>query len=172
MFGYAEAAAHWERAIELWPALPAAAGTAGASLPQLYLRAIEAAVLCGDTQHASVLAEEAYRRFADHPDHAKAAVICQRAGYLRDLHTPGAGGPLMERALELFELGPPSAEHAEALLQYARTFSGACGRWDGYVAAMHRALAIAEAAGATAVISRILARSRPIRAIPIPSRTS
>ena len=36
----------------------------------------------------------------------------------------------MERALELFELGPPSAEHAEALLQYANSScSRAYGRW-------------------------------------------
>ena len=116
VFGYAEAGAHWERAIELCQALP---GAVGADLPRLYVRAIDAAVLSGDTQHASVLAEEAYRRFAGHPDHATAAVICQRAGYLRGLHTPDAGCPLVERALELFELGPPSAEHAEALLQYA-----------------------------------------------------
>jgi DNA-binding CsgD family transcriptional regulator len=159
VFGHTEAAAHWERAIELCQALPGAADTSGISLPQLYLRAIDAAVLSGDTQHASVLAEEAYRRFAGHPDPATAAVICQRAGYLRGLHTVGAGGPLMERALELFELSPPSAEHAEALLQYARTFLlGAYGRWEGHRAALIRALEIAEAAGATGLIPRILIR--------------
>jgi len=128
----------------------------------LYLRAIDAAVLSGDTRHASVLAEEAYRRFASHPDHATAAVIHQRAGYLRGLHTVGAGGPLMEKALELFELCPPSAEHAEALLRYARTFLlGACGRREDHRAALTRALEIAEAAGATGVIPRILARIPP-----------
>jgi hypothetical protein len=88
VFGYAEAAAHWERAIELCQVLPAAVRAAGADLPRLYLRAIDAAVLSGDTQHAGDLAEEAYRRFAGHPDHATAAVICQRAGYLRGRHDP------------------------------------------------------------------------------------
>jgi DNA-binding CsgD family transcriptional regulator len=158
VFGYAEAAAHWERAIELCQALPAAAGTAGADLPRLYLRAIDAAELSGDSWHAGVLAEEAYRRFAGHPDHATAAVICQRAGYLRGLHDPDGGSPLVERALELFELGPPSAEHAHALLQYAHVFLlHAYGRREDSRAALTRALEIAEAVDATGVIPRILA---------------
>jgi len=55
----------------------------------------------------------------------------------------------MEKALELFELCPPSAEHAEALLRYARTFLlGAYGRWEDHRAALTRALEIAEAQGA------------------------
>jgi hypothetical protein len=65
----------------------------------------------------------------------------------------------MERALELFELEPPSAEHAEALLQYAVTFLlGAYGRCEDHRAALNRALEIAEAAGATSMIPRILVR--------------
>jgi DNA-binding CsgD family transcriptional regulator len=157
VFGYTEAAAHWERAIELCQVLPGAGETAGVGLPQLYLRAIGAAERSGDTWHAGVLAEEAYQRFAGHPDPATAAVICQRAGYLRGLHDPDAGLPLVERALELFELGPPSAEQAEALLQYANIFLlHARGRLEDSRAALTRALQIAEAAGATAVIPRIL----------------
>jgi DNA-binding CsgD family transcriptional regulator len=106
-----------------------------------------------------VLAEEAYRRFAGDADHATAAVIHQRAGYLRGIHTVGAGSQLMEKALELFELDPPSAEQAEALFQYAVTFLlGAYGRFEDHWAALSRALEIAEAADATGVIPRILVR--------------
>jgi DNA-binding CsgD family transcriptional regulator len=159
VFGYAEAAAQWERAIELCQMLPAAAGAAGVDLPQLYLSAIDATEMSGDTQRAGDLAEEAYLRFTDLPDHATAAVICQRAGYLRGLHDPDAGFPLVERALELFEQEPPSAGHAEALLQYAVTFLlGAYGRLGDYRAALNRALEVAEAAGAIGVIPRILTR--------------
>jgi DNA-binding CsgD family transcriptional regulator len=158
VFGHAEAAAHWQRAIELIQALPGAADTAGADLPRLYLRAIDAAVLSGDTQRAGRLAEEAYRRFAGHPDHATAAVICQRAGYLRGIHTLDAGFPLMQRALELFELGPPSAEHAEALVQFAATTMSTYQHWEDGCAALNRALEIAEAASATAVIPLVLVR--------------
>ena len=158
VFGYAEAAAHWQRAIELVQALPGAADTAGTDLPGLYRRAIDAAVLSGDTQRAGRLAEEAYRRFAGHPDHATAAVICQRAGYLRGIHTPEAGFPLMQRALELFELGPPSAEHAEALVQYAATTLSTYRHWEDGCAALDQALEIAGAASATAVIPLVLAK--------------
>jgi DNA-binding CsgD family transcriptional regulator len=159
VFGYAEAAAHWERAIELCQVLHAAARTAGADPPRLYLRAIDAAVLAGDTRHASDLAEEAYRRFADHPDHAIAAVICQRAGYLRGLHDADAGLPLVEQALELFERGPPSAGYAEALVQYADNFlRSAYGRWEDSRVALIRAREVAKAAGAAAVMPLILAK--------------
>src|SRR5262249_60175642 len=42
VFGYAEAAAHWQRAIELYQQLAGAAQAADADLPPLYLRAIDA----------------------------------------------------------------------------------------------------------------------------------
>jgi DNA-binding CsgD family transcriptional regulator/tetratricopeptide (TPR) repeat protein len=161
VFGYAQAAGHWQRAIELWPEVPGAAALAGTGLPQLYVRAIGAAELSGDTPQAGVLAEDAYRRFADDPDPAIAAVICYRAGYLRGLHDADAGLPLLERALELFVLGSPSAEHAEALFQYARVLLLNNGRWEDIQAARTRALEIAEAAGATGLILRILARIPP-----------
>jgi DNA-binding CsgD family transcriptional regulator len=162
VFGYAQAAGHWQRAIELWPEVPGATAVAGTGLPQLYVRAIGAVELSGDIRQAGVLAEEAYRRFAGHPDPAIAAVICYRAGYLRGFHDPDAGFPLMQEALRLFELGPPSAEHAEALHWYAFHFLlYVYGRWEDGVAAQARALQIAEAAGATGMIPRILARTSP-----------
>ena len=86
VFGYAEAAVHLQRAIELCQAAPAAADAAqaaGISVPRLYVRAMDALALSGDGVHAGALAEEAYRRFADHPDHATVAVILQRAALFR-----------------------------------------------------------------------------------------
>ena len=67
VFAYAEAAAHWQRAIELSQQLPGAADTSGADLPRLYVRAVDALEISGDGERAGVLAEEAYRRFAGHP---------------------------------------------------------------------------------------------------------
>jgi DNA-binding CsgD family transcriptional regulator len=158
VFGYAEAAAHWQRAIELAQGLPGAAGAAGVSLPQLYVQAIDAAEISGNSQRAGLLAEEAHQRYADHTDRATAAAICRRAGYLRGLQDPDAGCPLIEKALELFEQEPPSAEHAEALVQYANIFLlHAYGRREDSRVALTRALEVAEAAGATIVIPRILA---------------
>ena len=91
----------------------------GSTLPRLYVRAIDALDRAGDGERAGVLAEEAYRRFAGHPDPGTAAVIRQRAAYFRAIDAPAAGLPLMEEALRLFEQAPPSADHAEAWLDYA-----------------------------------------------------
>jgi DNA-binding NarL/FixJ family response regulator len=157
VFSYADAAAHWQRAIELGQAAPGAAGTVGGDLPRLYLRAIGALEISGAGERAGVLAEEAYRRFADHPDPAIAAMIHLRAAVFRGSQTPAAGLPLIKEALRLFEQAPPSADHAEAWLRYAHMFLfHAEGRREPTRAALNRALEIAEATGATALISRIL----------------
>ena len=78
--------------------------------------------LSGDGERAGAVAEEAYRRFADHPDPATAAVVRHRAAYFRGLDAPAAGLPLIEEALRLFEQAPPSSDHAEAWLDYASIF--------------------------------------------------
>ena len=68
------------------------------------------------------------------------------------------GQPLMEEALRLFEQAPPSFDHADALLDYATIFLlFAAGRLQASRTALDRALEIAEAAGATALIPRVLA---------------
>jgi DNA-binding CsgD family transcriptional regulator len=157
VFGYAEAAVHWQRAIELCLAVPAAAGSAGVGLPRLYVRAMDALEASGDGERAGALAEEAYRRFAGHPDPATAALIHLRAAVFRGAEAPAAGLPLIREALRLFGQVPPSADHAEAWLRYADMFVfHAEGRREPTRAALDRALEIAEAAGATALISRSL----------------
>ena len=157
VFGYAEAAAHWQRAIELCQAVPEAS-QAGIDLPRLYLQAIRALETSGDSQRAGELAEEAYSRFADHPDPATAAVIHQWAGFFRGMRMPAAGRPLIEEALRLFEQAPPSADQAEAWLTYSNVFLlHAEGRQEASRIALNRALEIAETVGATSLIAWILA---------------
>src|SRR5262249_26853003 len=90
VFGFAGAAAHWQRAIELYQQLPGAAQAADAGLPRLYLRAMDALDVAGDGQRAGALAEEAYRRFAGHPDPATAAGVPLRAPYYRGPAAPAA----------------------------------------------------------------------------------
>ncbi len=156
VFGYAEAAAHWQRAMELGLAQPDAA--AGIDVPRLSVRAIDAFLHAGDRVRAGLVAEEAYRRFADHPDPATAAVVCHRAAVVRARVAPRSSGlPLMEEALRLFEQAPPSSDHADALLDYTTIFLlYAEERVQAGRAALDRALEIAEAAGATALIPRTL----------------
>jgi DNA-binding CsgD family transcriptional regulator len=157
VFGYAEAAGHWLRAIELCQAVPDAASAAGIGVPQLHVRAIDALALSGEGARAGRVAEDAYRRFAGHPDPATAAVICQRAAHFRAVEAPAAGLPLINRALRLFGQAAPSAEQAEAWFDYANLFlRSAQGRLGGHCSALTQALEIAEAAGATTLIPRIL----------------
>ena len=157
VFGYAQAAAHWQRAIELGLAQPDAAAAAGIDSPRLSVRAIDVFFRAGDSVRAGLVAEEAYRRFAGHPDPGTAAVVRHRAAYFRANDAPANGLPLMEEALRLFEQAPPSSDHADALLDYASIFLlFAEGRVQASVAALDRALEIAEAVGATALIPRIL----------------
>ena len=158
VFGYAEAAVHWQRAIELAHAEPGAASAAGFRMPGLYLRAMDALEWSGDSGRAGVVAEEAYRRFAGHPDPATAAAVAHRAAYYRTITAPAAELPLIEEALRLFEQAPPSAEHAQAWLDYAHIFlRSAQGRREDILPALNRALEVAETAGAAALIPRALA---------------
>jgi DNA-binding CsgD family transcriptional regulator len=158
VFGYAEAALHWRRAIELSQALPGAADAAGTDVPGIYVRAIDALYRSGDGERAAEVAEVAYHRFAADPEPATAAVVCHQAARSQVIDTAGAGLPLIEEALRLYEQVPPSAEHAKAWLDYADDFLYHIeGRHEGISPALHQALGIAEAAGATAMIPRILA---------------
>ena len=155
VFGYAEAAAHWQRAIELCQAQPDAANGPGIDVPRLYVRAIDALSLSGDGVRAGVVAEDAYRRFADHPDQPPPRSSTTGPRYFRAIEAPAAGLPLIEESLRLFEQAPPSADHAEAWLDYAALFLFHVeGRQQASLTATHRALEIAEAAGATAMIPR------------------
>ena len=157
VFGYAQAAAHWQRASELGLAQPDAAAATGIDVPRLSVRAIDAFFRAGDSVRAGLVAEEAYRRFAGDADPATAAVVRHRAAVVRANDAPAAGLPLMEEALRLFEQAPPSFDHADALLDYASIFLlFAEGRVQASVAALDQALEIAEAVGATALIARIL----------------
>jgi DNA-binding CsgD family transcriptional regulator len=158
MFAYADAAAHWQRAIELYEAEPGADLGDGVDVPHLFIRAVDALEVSGDGVRAGAVAEEAYRRFADHPNPTTAALVHLRAGYLRGLDSPAAGRPLMNEALRLFDGTPPSAEHAKAWYWYATYFlmhyEGA--RPEEIIAALNRALETAEAAGAATLIPQIL----------------
>ena len=88
VFGYAQAAAHWQRASELGQAQPDAAAADGIDVPRLSVRAIDAFFRAGDSVRAGLVAEEAYRRFAGHPDPGTAAVVRHRAAYFRANDAP------------------------------------------------------------------------------------
>jgi DNA-binding CsgD family transcriptional regulator len=122
VFAYADAATHWQRAIELCQAEPGAGLADGIDVPDLYIHAVDALDASGATLRAAALAEEAYGRFADHPDRATAAKVHFRAASGRAIDSLAAGLPLMKEALRLFEGTAASAEHAQAWADYAYNF--------------------------------------------------
>jgi DNA-binding CsgD family transcriptional regulator/tetratricopeptide (TPR) repeat protein len=159
VFAYADAAAHWQRAIELYEAEPGTDLGDGVDLPHLYIRAMDALDDSGDRVRAGAIAE-AYRRFADLPDRTVAAVIHYRAAHFRAVHSPAEGLPLIREAFRLFEGTPPSDEHARAWVECAYNFlyQGEGRHTAAEIrTALHRGLEVAEAAGAASQIAQILA---------------
>jgi DNA-binding CsgD family transcriptional regulator/tetratricopeptide (TPR) repeat protein len=157
VFGYAEAAVHLQRAIELSHAMPDVARAARIEVPRLYVRTIDAVQMSGDGVRAGLVAEDAYRLYAGHPDPAVAAVIHHRAAYFRAIEDPAAGLPLIKEALRLFGQAPPSADHAEAWLDYGASFLlHAEGRQEASLSAFNQALEIADVSGATALVPSLL----------------
>jgi DNA-binding CsgD family transcriptional regulator/tetratricopeptide (TPR) repeat protein len=158
VFGYVEAAQHWQRAIELFGRVPGPERLAGMDLPQLYLRCLDALHTAGEREPFVAIAAEAYRRFAEDSDPLVAASVHLRlaqsrwSGSLADLREP------LEQALRLFEQLPPSADHARAWLDYGEALFQAEGHGDTRRAALTRGLHIAEAAGATGISAQIQAR--------------
>jgi tetratricopeptide (TPR) repeat protein len=156
-FAYADAATHWQRAIELCQAEPGADLGDGLDMARLYIRAVDALEASGNEVRAGAVAEEAYLRFADHPDLATAALVHFRAGLLRASDSIVAGLPLMEEALRLFEGTGPSVEHAKAWYWYATLFlHGDARRPEEVLAALRRALEVAEATSAPSEKALIL----------------
>jgi DNA-binding CsgD family transcriptional regulator len=156
VFAYANAASHWQRAIELSDAEPDAELGDGVDVPHLYVRAVDALEASGERTRAGVVAEEAYRRFAGHPEPTTAAVIHLRAGLHRGFNSLADGLPLMEEALQLFDGARPSVEHAWAWFWYANILRHGEGSPAEVQAALNRGLEVAEAAGAAIVIPRIV----------------
>jgi DNA-binding CsgD family transcriptional regulator/tetratricopeptide (TPR) repeat protein len=155
VFGYADAATHWERAINLFGSVPKAERLAGVNLQQLYLRCLDALEAAGEHERFGALAAETYRRFAEDSDPLVAASVHLRVARSKwQSSLTDAIAPL-EQALRLFQQLPPSAEHAETWLAYGETLFHAEGHGDARRVALAQALGVAEAAGATGVAARI-----------------
>jgi tetratricopeptide (TPR) repeat protein len=158
VFGYLEAARHWQRAIDLFGQVPEPKRRAGMDLPQLYIRCLDALRAAGEYERFDALAAEAYRRFAEDSDPMVAASVHLRfagsrwQGSLADVREP------LEQALRLFEQLPPSADHAKGWLAYSEILFAREGHGDARRAALTRGLDVAEAAGATGIAAGIQGR--------------
>jgi DNA-binding CsgD family transcriptional regulator/tetratricopeptide (TPR) repeat protein len=129
VFGLAEAHAHLERALALWPVLPDAAELAGLDLAELCSWAAKLASQTGAAPRAVELARRAIE-LGDAEDPHRAALLHVWLGeYLYESGSSDAGLAAFERAVELGPADLPSPERAFSLgslaggLMMARRFA-------------------------------------------------
>ncbi|MFE9101997.1 helix-turn-helix transcriptional regulator [Actinomadura geliboluensis] len=117
----AEAFEHYERALELWEAVPAPAEAAGTDRVRLSLAAAQASARAGEVRRAA----NRLRRLldaADPADPALGSVIREHlAGYMVDLDELAEGRAMAREAVRMLPPDPPSTDRAWALATYART---------------------------------------------------
>jgi DNA-binding CsgD family transcriptional regulator/tetratricopeptide (TPR) repeat protein len=119
--GLAEALRHLERAIELWPDVPAAEKVAEMDRPAVLAWAAELADLTGRGHRAAELIRAAVELVDAEADPVRAGLFLERlGGYL--LPIGGEGSAAIEacrRAAELVPAQPPTAERARVLTTLA-----------------------------------------------------
>ena len=155
VFGLAEALAHLERALALWPAVPDAAELVQVDLAELCSWAAELASQTGAAPRAVELAQRAIE-LVEKGDALRAARLYDRLGrYLHESGRTDAALSAFERVVELVPARPPSAERAQALAALAHGLMLAW-RFDESLTICEQALALARATGQSAVELRVL----------------
>jgi len=153
VFGLAEAAAHLERALALWPAVPGAPGLAGLDLAGLCSWAAELASQTGASPRATELARRAIELTGDN-DRPRAALLHVRLGVY--LYANGSNDPGLAAFERAVGLAPPrSAERAQAFAAFGTGLQMAW-RYQESLAVCEQALALARATGARAAELRAL----------------
>jgi DNA-binding CsgD family transcriptional regulator/tetratricopeptide (TPR) repeat protein len=153
--GLAEARAHLERVLTLWPLVPDAAVLAGADLAGICAWAAELAGDTGTAPRAVELARRAIELVGD-SDPRRAAML--HVGLGEYLHATGAdvaGLAALRRAVELAPSGPSEPERAYALGSLAGGLMVAWRHAESLPVA-EQALALARAAGADNAVVRAL----------------
>jgi DNA-binding CsgD family transcriptional regulator/tetratricopeptide (TPR) repeat protein len=116
---FAEARGHFERALELWGQVPAAAGGLRLDRTGLCELAAEAAHLAGDQPRAIALVKEALAHVDAATQPIRAGLLYERlGGYLWKAGESGALGAY-EAAVRLVPREPASAERARVLAEQA-----------------------------------------------------
>ena len=115
VFGLAEALAHLERALALWPHVPDAAELTGLDLAELCTRAAELASQIGAASRAVELGRRAVELVGEGDPHRAALLHVRLGEYLEQTGSEDACLAAVERAVELVPAEPPSPERAYAL---------------------------------------------------------
>jgi DNA-binding CsgD family transcriptional regulator/tetratricopeptide (TPR) repeat protein len=148
MHAYAEAARHYERALELWDRVPDARVRTGVDRAEVLERAAEAGRMSGDSGHALVLVERALREVDPMVEPVRAGLLHERRGeylmYARDLNSRFDA---LREAVRLVPIVPPSRERARVLASFADALAMA-GLEEEARAASEEAIEIAHPIGA------------------------
>ena len=147
VFGLAEAHAHLERALALWPAVPDAAELAGLDLAQLCTWAAKLASQTGAAPRAVELARRAIELVGTEDPHRAARLHERLFEYLLETGSYDAGLAAVERAVELVPAELPSPERAYSLASLAGGLMVA-GRYAESLPISEQALALARDLGA------------------------
>ena len=115
VFGLAEAQAHLERALALWPEVPDAAELAGLDLAELCTWTAELAGEVGAAPRAVELGRRAIELVGAEDPHRAALLHVRLGEYLYAAGSTDALLAAFERAVELVPAEPPSPERAYAL---------------------------------------------------------
>ncbi|TQM68517.1 regulatory LuxR family protein [Actinomadura hallensis] len=151
----AEASEHYERALELWDAVPGPEAAAGTDLARLTLAAAEASAASGELRRAA----QRLRRLLDTAEPADAALGCRIRGHLAtwlgELDDVSEALTAAREAVAMLPADPPTAERADALAVYARLllFRDDDGEMPGLA---ERAVEDARAAGAADAEANLL----------------
>ena len=115
VFGLAEAHAHLERALALWPAVPDPAGLTGLDLAELCAWTAGLASHVGASPRAVELARRAIELVGTDDPHRAALLHVGLGEYLYQVGCDDAALAALERAVELVPAEPPSQERAFAV---------------------------------------------------------
>ncbi len=150
-FAQAEAAGHYERALELWEQAPDAAASSPLDRGALLQRAAQAANLAGEGPRAVALIAQALAETDAAAEPLRAGVLLERlARYQWVAGDTVAAMATVEQAVATIPAEPPSAERARALAAHGQMLM----LWSRNRAAQARceeAVAVARQAGARAV---------------------
>jgi DNA-binding CsgD family transcriptional regulator/tetratricopeptide (TPR) repeat protein len=155
-FAFAEAQAFLERALELWPKVPASVLPTGVDRTVLLEEAAEAAVQCGDPRRSIDLIREALTETDPVADPMRAGVLQHRlAWYFNEAGDWQAGVVALERAVDQIPIDPPTNERARVVSDLAHSLM-VRGRFSDSLGVAEAALAISRTVGAQIAEARAL----------------
>ena len=155
-FAFAEAQAFLERALELWPKVPAGALPTGVDRTVLLEEAAEAAVQCGDPRRSIDLIREALTETDPVADPMRAGVLQHRlAWYFNEAGDWQAGVVALERAVDQIPIDPPTNERARVVSDLAHSLM-VRGRFSDSLGVAEAALAISRTVGAEIAEARAM----------------